>query len=95
MEKVLEKNTLKYVVAGIDSNYCWYVASKHYPVEGRLVGKTEYYTTTDIELAAKASKKEIAEVIRDDYLRLSGDANLELVVVPLVTEYYLVKEIEA
>ena len=94
MDKVLEKNTLKYVVAGIDSNYCWYIASKHSRVEGKLVGKTEYFTTTDIELAAKASKKEVAQIIRDDYLRLSGDGDLELVIIPLVTEYYLVKEIE-
>ena len=93
MEKVLEKSVKKYVLATIDEGYCWYLKMDRKNVPNQIVAHVEYSFTDDIEKCAKFAGKGIAKTILEDYSRLSND-KADLVIIPLITEYYLVKEIE-
>ena len=86
MELVLEKKIKRYCLACIEDNYCFYLKSLH-----RIGG---WELVTDIEQATKADSKSIMRMVRDNYERDMGTNASKLVVVPVVIDYSLVKEIE-
>lgn len=86
MEFVLEKRIKRYCLACIQDNICWYLRSLH------DIGAWDM--VTDIELATKASSKSIAKMVRENYEKDFGKNAEKFVIVPVVLDYSLVKEIE-
>lgn len=94
MEKILEKKETRYVLGAIDGNYCYFLKINHIPVPGQFVAKKEYEMVTDIEIATKASTREIAEYMRKDYEAAIKTDRLEFSILPVVVEFSLIKETE-
>lgn len=80
MNKVLEKQQLKYVLATLEQP-TRYIKSLHF-------GK--YLLTDDIENATKTMSIKIAKELVDLYVHDTG--NTEIVVLPVVITYELVNE---
>lgn len=83
VEKILEKQELKYVLATAVSGKPMYLQKK--------LQKIEYSFTADITKATKAHSNKIAQIMLDNYARDTGDTKSELVIIPLVVSYELVK----
>lgn len=94
MEKILEKKETRYVLGAIDGNYCYFLKINHVPVPGQFVANKEYEMVTDIEIATKASSREIAEYMRDDYENAMKADALEFSILPVVVEFSLIKEVD-
>lgn len=94
MEKVLEKQDTRYVLGVIEGDYCYYLKINHIPVPGQFVARKEYEMVTDIEIATKASKHNIAEIILQDYRNAMGDEALDFTILPVVVEFSLIKEVD-
>lgn len=94
MEKILEKKETRYVLGAIDDNYCYFLKINHIPVPGQFVARKEYELVTDIEVATKASKRSIAEFMRNDYENAMKEDALEFSILPVVVEFSLIKEVE-
>ena len=86
MELVLEKRLKKYALACIQDNFCWYLRSLGYDVGWDMV--------TAVEQATKTMSKSVARSLRDMYERDMGENAVKFIVVPVVIDYSLVKEIE-
>ncbi len=86
MELVLEKRIKRYCLACIQDNYCWYLRSLH------DIGAWDM--VTDIEQATKAASKNIARMMRENYERDYGVNAVKFIIVPVVLDYSLVKEVE-
>lgn len=87
MEKVLEKQIVRYVLGTIyeDDGRCYYLRSLH------DIGKYDY--VFDIELATKAEKKSVIKMLLQNYQMDMGKDALDFVILPVVIEYSLVKEV--
>lgn len=83
IEKVLEKQELKYVLGTAVSGKPMYLKKK--------LQKIEYSFTTDITEATKAHSSKIARMMLENYVHDTGDTESELVIIPLVISYELVK----
>lgn len=94
MEKILEKKETRYVLGVIDGNYCYFLKVNHIPVPGQFVARKEYEMVTDIEIATKASKREIAKYILQDYQAAMKDDALEFTILPVEVEFSLIKEVD-
>ena len=94
MEKILEKSDTRYVLGVIDGDYCYYLKINHIPVSGQFVARKEYEMVTDIEIATKASKHSIAEIILQDYKNAMKNDALEFTILPVVVEFSLIKEVD-
>lgn len=55
-------------------------------------GEIEYTFVKDVEKATKTMHREDAEYIAHQYPYYTGDKEMELVVLPLLTEYSLIEE---
>lgn len=86
MEKILEKSTKRYCLAVIQDNYCWYLRS--------LGQEKGFDLVTDIEQATKTVTKSVAKYLREAFEQGYGANPPRLLIVPIITEYSLVKEIE-
>ena len=85
MEKILEKQEMKYVLATILNGHTVYLK--------KVLQKKEYEFTPDIKDATKTMTREMAKTILKYYEYDTGDKYLDLVIVPLVITYELVKEV--
>lgn len=94
MEKVLEKSYKRYVLGAIEDGVCYYLKVRHENVPGQLTAHAVYECTVDIEQATKATSRSIIEAVLDTYDRNVGEDALEFVVLPLVVDYSLLKEVE-
>lgn len=83
IEKVLEKQELRYVLATAVSGRPTYLKKE--------LQKIEYSFVTDIINATKAHSKKIAQIMLENYIHDTGDTGSELVIIPLVISYELVK----
>lgn len=83
IEKILEKQELRYVLGTAVSGKPMYLKKK--------LQKIEYSFTTDITDATKAHSGKIARMMLDNYIHDTGDTGSELVIIPLVISYELVK----
>ena len=83
IEKILEKQELKYVLGTAVSGKPMYLKKE--------LAKIEYSFTTDITKATKACSAKIARILLDNYIHDTGDTGSELVIIPLVVSYELVK----
>ena len=86
IEKVLEKQELRYVLGTAISGRPMYLKKK--------LQKIEYSFTTDITDATKTYSSKIARMMLDNYIYDTGDTGSELVIIPLVISYELVKIID-
>ena len=86
-EKILEKSTRRYCLAVIQDQYCWYLRS--------LGQEKGFELVTDIEAATKTATASVALVLRQAYEKgFVGNNAPQLVIIPVITDYSLVKEIE-
>ena len=86
MELVLEKKVKRYALAAIEDNVCWYLRSL-----GTVGG---FDMVADIEQATKTSTKGTAKALREIYERDMGRNAVKFIIVPVVIDFSLVKEIE-
>ena len=86
VEKVLEKSVTKYCLATISEGYCWYLKSLH--------GIGGWEVVSDIEQATKTATKGVAKIVRENYENDMGKNALEFVVIPIIIDYSLVKEVD-
>ena len=93
MEKVLEKSIKRYVLGAIEGDKCYYLRVTHRKVPGQFVADSQYELVQDIEAATKAERKSIIRAIQETYVAAIGDSALEFVILPLVIDYSLIKEV--
>lgn len=93
MEKVLEKSVKKYVLGAIEGDKCYYLRVTHRKVPGQLVANSQYELVEDIETATKAERKSIIRAVLETYVGAIGNSALEFVILPLVIDYNLIKEV--
>lgn len=86
IEKVLDKQELRYVLATAVSGRPMYLKKE--------LQKIEYSFVTDITKATKTNSKRIAQMVLENYIHDTGDTKSELVIIPLVISYELVKIID-
>lgn len=86
MEKILEKSLDRYCLAGIDkmTGICWYV--RYYNNNITLVD--------NIEQCTKYVERSTARTILNLYENSMHDTNIDLIIIPLTIEYYLIKEVQ-
>lgn len=77
------KSIVKFIVATLSSP-TMYLYKKP--------GEIEYTFVKDVEKATKTMHREDAEYIAHQYPYYTGDKEVELVVLPLLTEYSLIEE---
>ena len=94
MEKVLEKSLKRYVLGAIENNQCYYLKVIHEKIPGQIVAHAVYECTFDIESATKSTSRNVIEAVLDTYNRSVGDDALEFVVLPLIIDYNLLKEVD-
>lgn len=83
MEKYIEKQLRRYVIATLDS-----------PAQYLLVEDGEVSFTNDIIKCTKAVSKRTAEYMRNLFYEKTRQTDIELVVIPLVITYELICEDE-
>ncbi len=84
MNKSLEKQTIKYVICSLDNiGKTIYLHSLH---------DFKWELTPDIERATKTLDRKIANIVLDNYYHDMKPKDEEWLIVPVVTEYYLVNE---
>lgn len=86
MERIPEKTIKRYVLATMHDGQCWYLHSIH------KIGAWEM--VADIEAATKTTTKSIAKVLLNDYKRDFGDKGYDFIIIPLIIDYSLIKEID-
>ena len=86
MEQVHEKTVKRYCLAAIQDGYCWYLQS--------LGQDKGFNLVTDIEQATKAATKSVAKYLREVYEYELGKNAYQLIIIPLIIDYSLVKEID-
>ena len=84
-EKILDKQELRYVLGTAVSGKATYLK--------KTLTKTEYEFVTDITKATKTVSVKIANIILENYVRDTGDTTSELIVIPLLISYELIKEV--
>lgn len=84
-EKILEKQLLRYVIATTVSGRPTYLKKK--------LQKAEYSFVDDIYDATKCSSYAIAETVKKYYEHDTHDTHAELIIIPLIVSYELVKEV--
>lgn len=84
-EKILDKQELRYVLGTAVSGKTTYLK--------KALAKAEYEFVTDITKATKTVSAKIANIILENYVRDTGDTTSELIVIPLLISYELVKEV--
>lgn len=84
-EKILDKQVLRYVIATTVSGKPTYLKKK--------LQKAEYSFVENIDEATKCSSFAIAETVRKYYEYDTQDTRAELIIIPVVISYELVKEV--
>lgn len=84
-EKILDKQELRYVLGTAVSGKATYLK--------KALTKAEYEFVTDITKATKTVSAKIANIILENYVRDTGDTTSELIVIPLLISYELIKEV--
>lgn len=84
-EKILDKQELRYVLGTAVSGKTTYLK--------KTLAKAEYEFVTDITKATKTISAKIANIILENYVRDTGDTTSELIVIPLLISYELIKEV--
>ena len=84
-EKILDKQELKYVHGTSVTGHTTYLK--------KTLTKAEYEFVTDITKATKTVSAKIANIILENYVRDTGDTTSELIVIPLLISYELIKEV--
>lgn len=84
-EKILDKQILRYVIATTVSGKPTYLKKK--------LQKTEYSFVTNIDDATKCTSYAVAESVRKYYEYDTQDTRAELIIIPVVISYELVKEV--
>lgn len=84
-EKILDKQVLRYVIATTVSGKPTYLKKK--------LQKAEYSFVKNIDEATKCSSSAIAETVRKYYEYDTQDTRAELIIIPVVISYELVKEV--
>lgn len=84
-EKILDKQVLRYVIATTVSGKPTYLKKK--------LQKAEYSFVENIDEATKCSSSAIAETVRKYYEYDTQDTRAELIIIPVVISYELVKEV--
>ncbi len=85
LKRVMEKQELRYVLATTISGEPMYLKKK--------LQKSEYKFVSDNCDATKCTSKKMAQFVKDFYRHDTGDYHADLVIIPLVISYELVKEI--
>ena len=84
VEKILEKQLLRYVIATTVSGEPIYLK--------KTLRKAEYKFVTDIDEATKCVSAKTANTVREFYIHDTHDTYADLIIIPLVISYELVKE---
>ena len=84
-EKILDKQVLRYVIATTVSGKPTYLKKK--------LQKAEYSFVTNIDDATKCTSYAVAESVRKYYEYDTQDTRAELIIIPVVISYELVKEV--
>lgn len=84
-EKILDKQVLRYVIATTVSGKPTYLKKK--------LQKAEYSFVTNIDDATKCTSYAVAESVRKYYEYDTQDTRAELIIIPVIISYELVKEV--
>lgn len=84
-EKILDKQVLRYVIATTVSGKPTYLKKK--------LQKAEYSFVENIDDATKCTSYAVAESVRKYYEYDTQDTRAELIIIPVVISYELVKEV--
>lgn len=84
-EKILDKQVLRYVIATTVSGKPTYLKKK--------LQKVEYSFVTNIDDATKCTSYAVAESVRKYYEYDTQDTRAELIIIPVIISYELVKEV--
>lgn len=84
-KKILDKQVLRYVIATTVSGKPTYLKKK--------LQKAEYSFVTNIDDATKCTSYAVAESVRKYYEYDTQDTHAELIIIPVIISYELVKEV--
>lgn len=84
-KKILDKQVLRYVIATTVSGKPTYLKKK--------LQKAEYSFVTNIDDATKCTSYAVAESVRKYYEYDTQDTRAELIIIPVIISYELVKEV--